>query len=690
MNSGNLLGPFHHEMRWTIMLFIFFVSVSDAQLHGVLRVHPSNPRYFTDDTGEAILLTGSHTWSTLVDNGGSDPPQRFNYQEYLDTLTTLNHNFFRMWTWEQSRWSGESYDSNYRFSPSPFTRTGPGVALDGKPKFDLDQFNQSYFDTLRNRIIQAGDLGIYVSIMLFNGWSGQTVFVNDAKGGLDPYKGHPYHVSNNINGINGDSFPIGDGRTLYTLYNSEVTKKQLAYVKKVIDEVNDLDNVLYEICNEAYTGSSSSSTAWQYLMIDSIHAYESRKPKQHPVGMTAQWPDFDGGNFANNALFASNADWISPNWNNYTENMPPATGAKVIILDTDHIWGVGGDRVWAWMAFMRGLNPIYMDIFDGKAYGCGASDFDSSIASSIPNMLSLRKNLGYIRSYAERMNLTALIPRGDLVSYPNYCLANPSSIGGEYLVYLKDVNNINVNLTGGPSLLKVEWFNSATGITVSGGTIAGGAVRSLTSPFASDAVLYLYDDAMLPVELVAFIGRSIGRNSIKLDWSTATEVNNVGFQIERRIDGTPSFEPIPLGFIEGSGSTNIPHSYTFIDHNLSLGNYSYRLKQIDQDGTSKYSKIVNVNLQPTMVLLKQNYPNPFNSSTMISFDLPTQSNISLIMYNTLGQKIKTLKTGRFTEGVYAEHWNGDNDEGKSVGSGTYLCRLTVDDAVIVQKIIMIR
>lgn len=689
MNSGNSFTPFQREMKWVIVFLIFFVSVSDAQLHGVLRVHPTNPRYFTDDTGEAILLTGSHTWSTLVDNGGIDPPPQFNYQEYLDTLTTLNHNFFRMWTWEQSRWSGESYDSNYRFSPSPFARTGPGFALDGKLKFDLDQFNQGYFDTLRSRIIQAGNRGIYVSIMLFNGWSGQTVFVNDAKGGLDPYKGHPYHVSNNINGINGDLFPVGDGRTLYTLYNPSVTAKQLAYVKKLIDEVNDLDNVLYEICNEAYTGSSSSSTAWQYLMIDSVHAYESRKPKQHPVGMTAQWPDNDGNSYANNVLFASNADWISPNWNTYIEDMPPATGAKVIILDTDHIWGVGGDRVWAWMSFMRGLNPIYMDVFDGKAYGCGASDLDSSV-SSILKMFSLRKNLGYIRSYAQRVKLSAMIPRGDLVSYPNYCLANHSPVGGEYLVYLKDVNIINVNLTGGPNLLKVEWFNSATGITISGGTIAGGAVRSLTSPFASDAVLYLYDDAMLPVELVSFIGRSIGSNTIKLDWSTATEINNFGFHIERRIEGNTTFEPIPLGFIEGNGSTNIPHSYAYIDQNLIVGNYSYRLKQIDQDGTSKYSNIVNVNLQPTKVLLKQNYPNPFNSSTMISFELPAQSNISLTMYNTLGQKIKMLKTGRFNAGKHTEQWNGDNDDGKPVGSGTYLCRLVVNDAVIVQKIIMVR
>ncbi|MDP1676606.1 MAG: DUF6298 domain-containing protein [Bacteroidota bacterium] len=674
------------------MSFIFFVSISDAQLNGVLRVHPTNPRYFTDDNGEAILLTGSHTWSTLVDNGGSDPPPQFNYQEYLDTLTTLNHNFFRMWTWEQSRWSAESYDSNYWFSPSPFARTGPGIALDGKPKFDLDQFNQTYFDTLRSRIIQAGDRGIYVSIMLFNGWSGQTVYVNSARGGLDPYKGHPFHVSNNISDINGDAYPIGDGRTLYTLYNPAVTAKQLAYVKKVIDEVNDLDNVLYEICNEAYTGSSSSSTAWQYLMIDTIHAYESRKPKQHPVGMTAQWPDLTGNGYANSILFASDADWISPNSDGgYMDDIPSATGAKVIILDTDHLWGVGGDRSWAWKAFMRGMNPIYMDVFDGKAYGCGASDFDSLDIYSIPRMLNLRKNLGYIRSFAQRMNLTAMVPRGDLVTYPFFCLANPSTSGGEYIVFLRDASNVDVNLTGGPTQLTVEWFNTLTGETVSGNTVAGGAVRSFTSPFINeDEVLYLYDATLLPVELISFVGTSTSNNTIRLEWTTATEINNYGFQIERRKGGSTMFESVPSGFVEGYGSSNIPHSYVFIDRNVTPGNYSYKLKQIDNDGVWKYSTVVNVQLQPASVSLKQNYPNPFNSSTMISFELPLMSDISLTMYNTLGQKIKSIEKGKLDAGEHIVHWNGENDEGVSVGSGVYVCRLVVDGAVMVRKIVMVR
>src|SRR5262249_27145181 len=135
--------------------------------------------------------------------GGSDPPPVFDYTAYLNFLVTNNHNFFRLYTWEQSRWTVETDDDNYRFAPMPYQRTGPGTALDGKPKFDLTKFNQSYFDRMRSRIIEADKRGIYVSIMLFNGWSVSYPkgFYNQA----NPWHGHPFNLNNNVNDINGDT-----------------------------------------------------------------------------------------------------------------------------------------------------------------------------------------------------------------------------------------------------------------------------------------------------------------------------------------------------------------------------------------------------------------------------------------------------------------------------------------------------
>jgi len=449
--------------------------VSTPQTNGPLHVDVVNPRYFADADGNLVYLTGSHTWASLQDNGAGDPPSLFDYDQYLDFLQANNHNFFRLWTWEEARWTTETSDANYWFNPMPpFQRTGPGVGLDGKPKFDLTKFEQAYFDRMRARIIAAGKRGIYVSIMLFNGWS-----VASAKGGFalnNPWKGHPFHHSNNINGIDGDPNQDNSGEEVHTLENPSITARQEAYVKKVIDTVNDLDNVLYEISNE----SDGSSTAWQYQMIDFIKHYEATKASQHPVGMTVEYFGGDNDN-----LFASAADWISPNGPLY--DPMTADGRKVILHDTDHLCGICGDREWVWKAFTRGLNPIFMDGYDGAGYGVGGAGFEFDN----PTWVSLRKNLGYTRDFATRMKLALMEPRNDLAS-TGYCLAKPTSPNAEYLVYAPTDGTITVDLTATAGQVTVEWFNPATGKSVAGGKVSGGTQRTFTAPFTGDAVLYLY------------------------------------------------------------------------------------------------------------------------------------------------------------------------------------------------------
>ncbi|GAJ07589.1 unnamed protein product, partial [marine sediment metagenome] len=239
-----------------------------------------NPRYFQNTaTGKVVYLTGSHTWSNLVDIGPKDPPPKFDFKANLDWMEKLNHNFIRMWTWELVSWNTKGNRENklHTAAPQPFARTGPGKALDGKPKFNLKKFNPVYFDRLRSRITAAGERGIYVSVMLFEGWGLQ--FSPGA------WEGHPFNPKNNINGIDGDMNKDGKGTEIHTLANKAVTALQEAYVRKVVDTVNGFDNVLYEISNENHP----PSTRWQYHIIRFIKNYEKKKPQQHPVGMTFQY-----------------------------------------------------------------------------------------------------------------------------------------------------------------------------------------------------------------------------------------------------------------------------------------------------------------------------------------------------------------------------------------------------------------
>src|SRR5262249_31337389 len=128
---------------------------------GPLHVHPTNPRYFSDGSGRAIYLTGSHVWQNFQDRGVDWPPPVFDYSAYLDFLQARTPDFIRLWNWEQARWAPWTDGDTY-FTPSPFARTGSETALDGGPKFDLDQFEQAYFDRLRDRVAAAHDRGIYV------------------------------------------------------------------------------------------------------------------------------------------------------------------------------------------------------------------------------------------------------------------------------------------------------------------------------------------------------------------------------------------------------------------------------------------------------------------------------------------------------------------------------------------------
>lgn len=444
-------------------------------------MNPQNPRYFTDGTGRSIYLTGSHTWSNFKDHGKTDPPQIFDFDKYLDFLQQHNHNFIRMWTWELSKYTYPDLGGTFRYvEPFPWRRTGPGTALDGKPKFDLKQFNQVYFDRLRSRIEAAGKRGIYVSIMLFEGHALQS--------SLKPWcwHGHPFNIQNNINGIDGDPRASGRGLKTHTLEIPAITSLQESYVCKVIDTVNDLDNVLYEIANE----SGNYSTEWQYHIIRYIHEYEKTKPKQHPVGMTFQWAKrFSRARGTNENLFNSPADWISPSTRRGRDNPRVADGRKVIISDTDHLWGIGGNQAWVWKSFCRGINPIFMDPYSGRT----GEKWDT-----------IRRNMGYTLTFANRMNITDTVPRNDLAS-TKYCLANA---GFKYFIYLPKGGTVWVELTDAIGQFAVEWFNPSNGEAMSGGEIAGGARREFTAPFNGDAVLYIARASEKKIRAVSYINNA--------------------------------------------------------------------------------------------------------------------------------------------------------------------------------------
>ncbi|MHC1738152.1 MAG: GLUG motif-containing protein [Ignavibacteriaceae bacterium] len=199
----------------------------------------------------------------------------------------------------------------------------------------------------------------------------------------------------------------------------------------------------------------------------------------------------------------------------------------------------------------------------------------------------------------------------------------------------------------------------------------------------------------LPVNLVNF-SATLTEDKVTLEWQTATEINNYGFEIERAVineqNGAISNQFLKIGFIEGCGNSNSLKLYSYTDENLAKGTYSYRLKQLDNDGNFTYSAEIEVlvNQLPTEFALYQNYPNPFNPSTTISYSIPNNvksemSNVKLIVYDILGNEVATLVNELKNAGFYEVSFDGSK-----LSSGTYFYILQSGNFTETKKLLLLK
>lgn len=213
-----------------------------------------------------------------------------------------------------------------------------------------------------------------------------------------------------------------------------------------------------------------------------------------------------------------------------------------------------------------------------------------------------------------------------------------------------------------PNGFIVPEFNSGDGIHLNN------AGHRLLYQRAIEVILPI----LVPVELVSFIGTRTG-NDVVLQWITGTEANNYGFEVQRSADKT-GFETI--GFVEGSGTTASPTSYSFTDGTAQKEQtWYYRLKQIDYDGTSSYSGLAEVEAElPVGFFLFQNYPNPFNPVTTVSFTLPNAMNADMKLYDITGKEVATIFSGELPQGYHSL-----KIDGTKLASGVYTCRLVAGE-----------
>jgi hypothetical protein len=285
-------------------------------------------------------------------------------------------------------------------SAQPWPRTGPGTASDGGLKFDLSQFDPSYFDRLRSRVTQLSNAGIWVGVYLFTGeWLNVYRCAGD---------GYPLTGGNNVNSIDDGG---GNGSMTMTSPNA-ITAIQDAMADKTVDTLNDLPNVLWIVSEEA----AASTLWWQGHMIAHVRAYEATKPRHHPIGLAAVTGAQDS------TIYDSDADWVAP----FAKLSPSTTcgngtpKCKVNVNDSDHsylrMWNdtPQQNRQYAWENFARGNQVIFMDpylvYYPRQNRNLCASPKDAICSGPDARWNNFRDNLGYILSYSRRLNLNLGAP----------------------------------------------------------------------------------------------------------------------------------------------------------------------------------------------------------------------------------------------------------------------------------------
>ncbi len=448
------------RMLWLVMLggsALLQVAAADTGRSNTLAVYPANPGYFQTADGKPVMLIGDYTWGTFSDVD-------YDYKAMFDTLKANGLNFARIWVFwgNEVGFEDQRPPQNYHgINFVPYQRTGPGNAHDGKPKYDLTKFNPAFFERLRAVCAAARERGIFLQLTLFDAWMIKHPHL---------WRLHAYHRDNNINGVDGDPRSTGKGtdgeQGFCSLGNPKVLEAQKAFVRKVVDAVNEFDNIFFEIANENYYNAE-----WERALCQFIHDYETGKPKQH-LTMPLDLPNHDYGGIKTYDVRRLHA------------NLLKALALKQpLIFDTD---GIGNPddatvRKAAWTAFVSGGHVSYLDdsLQPGSEHG---GDFRGS------RRATLRQQLGYLARFTKQVRFWEMQPDNTLVkSGDAFAFASER----ELIAYLPNGGSVTLDLTNMKGTLTARWFNPREGKFSVGFRVAGRGRREFHAPDGNDWALYL-------------------------------------------------------------------------------------------------------------------------------------------------------------------------------------------------------
>ena len=352
--------------------------------------------------------------------------------------------------------------------------------------------------------------------------------------------------------------------------------------------------------------------------------------------------------------------------------------------------------------------------FNGTNWGVGGAhntQAQTDLAAALTNANGRTNNLTIADALAGQILQRGVYTGGalDLASGTTLTLDALNDPTAVFIIRAASTLTINTNstvsLANGAVWTNVFWYVGSSATINGGGSTFNGiilAVTSITLTTGSTVTAQLLanggavtiNSSVLPVELTSFTA-AVNNNVVELNWNTATEVNNYGFEIERLAISDKLLANSQklnanswskIGFVQGHGNSNSPKEYSFVDKYFNGGKILYRLKQIDFDGAFEYSDVVEVEVEALKKFaVYQNYPNPFNPTTYISYDIPVKSNVVIKVYNVLGSEVVALVNEEKLPGRYLVEFNAPH-----LPSGIYFYSINAGEYKSIKKMILLK
>ncbi|MGB2870157.1 MAG: T9SS type A sorting domain-containing protein [Bacteroidota bacterium] len=451
-------------------------------------------------------------------------------------------------------------------------------------------------------------------------------------------------ASQTVNGIylKGSAYFVVSANKIYNLYNATSNAADAqAQVQGITTSTGSAGITRFEIFNNFLTGfldnNATLGTNWTAGIRPNgpgrTNVYNNSVYMEGTTRLHSSSPFICGGGNASDTVFVFNNLF-------YNSQIGGASSAKSYAIYK------GGSFV---SKLVSNYNCIYNE-------GTGANSYQSNIGT------------GTFADWQAQNTATCVTP--DLNS------------SAKAVLFVNDV--IDLHLTGA-SVGDLQLAGTQNlGFTVPGGltTDIDGQTRNAIKPYmGADEI----PGSPLPVQLASFTA-SVAQLNAVLQWSTATETNCYGFDVERRAVGSQQWEKV--GFVAGSGTSTSARQYSLIDAKLESGRYAYRLKQIDQNGSFQYfgSAEVEIGLAPKVLSLGDNYPNPFNPSTHLSFSVPQNGQASLRVFNVIGQEVANLFNGVAEAGkLYSRSFNASQ-----MPTGIYFARLEFGGQSLLRKMMLVK